>query len=122
MDSDVDRHGMCQFPVARAQERSNHPSKTEATRAIALDCQDIDAQAPVGVDFRNTIEWLQGCGKVGEWIGTTVYACSACRFRLAGKGNAIRRGEEVKCMQCGGGCRFKSKGRFDEWSCGVRTA
>ena len=45
------------------------------------------------VDFRSSIEWLQGCGKVGDWIGTTtVYACCACRFRLAGKENAIRRG------------------------------
>ena len=36
VDSDVDRRGMCQFPVARAQERSNRPNKTEATCATAL--------------------------------------------------------------------------------------
>lgn len=46
----------------------------------------------MGVDFRSTIEWLQGCGKVGEWIGTTVYACCACQPRLVGKENAMRRG------------------------------
>ena len=34
--SDVDRRGMCQFPVARAQERSKYRSKTKATRATAL--------------------------------------------------------------------------------------
>ena len=46
--------------------------------------------------------------EVGDWIGTTtVYACCACRFRLAGKENAIRRGEEVKCLQCGGDCGFE---------------
>ncbi len=29
---------------------------------------------------------------MGEWIGTTVYACCACRSGLAGKENAMRRG------------------------------
>ena len=45
----------------------------------------------MGVDFRSTIEWLQGCGKVGDWIGTTVYACCACRLRFVSGDNAMRR-------------------------------
>ena len=46
--------------------------------------------------------------EVGDWIGTTtVYACCACRFELTGKENAIKKGEEVKRLQCGGECRFE---------------
>ena len=106
-------------PGSGAQQPPEHDRSNSCDSS---NCQGIDAQASVGVDFRSTIEWLQSCRKVGEWIRTTVYACCACRCGLAGMENAIRKGEEIKRMQCDGECRFESKGRFDEWSCGGRIA